>query len=230
MDTIKILLGATVALLFAAVVLSWSNMKHGVAGASPDELTRVRQQLAELDKESQHLATERELQNLRASNQAATEATTAAKPARSDKMAELEARLAETEAKLAETETDKGKAQRDAKVAEKEAGLIAQHEIESHDKQLRRARQIKDALLIAKVKQYVENQEVGSFAVIEIERPENVQPGSVLGVRRNTGILGQVKVGEVTGSEAVANPVISSFQGAPVDLKAGDELIIPPPF
>jgi len=228
MDTIKILLGATVALLFAAVALSWSNMKN--ASTSPEELTRVRQQLVDLDLETQRLATERELQNLRTASPPPSETATAAKPARTDKELELEERLAEAQAKLAETETQKGKAERNAKVAEKEAGFIAQHDLEGRDKQLRRARQIKDALLIARIKQFVVNEEVGSFAVIEIERPENVQTGATLGVRRNTGILGQVRIGEITGTEAVANPVASSFQGGPVDLKAGDELIIPPSF
>ena len=233
MDTIKILLGATVALLFAAVVLSWNNMRQGVAGAKPEELARVHQQLAELELENQRLATERELQNLRTATPTAAvpgAPTTPATPARTDRMADLEARLAETEAKLAETETEKGKAERDAQVAKNEAGLIAQRDLESRDKTLRRARQIKDALLIARVKEFIESEEVGSYAVVEIERPENVQPGCMLGVRRNTGILGQVRIDEVTGTEAVANPVAGTFLGGPVDLKPGDELIIPPPF
>lgn len=231
MDTIKILLGATVALLFAAVVLSWNNMKRGVENAPPEELARVKRQLAELELENQRLATERELDKLRVAtppnNDADAVTTTAVK---TDKMSELEARLAETEAKLAEAAAAKDKAERDATVAEGEAGLIAQRDLESRDKELRRARQIKDALLIARVKEFVENEEVGSFAVIEIDRPDNVQPGTVLGVRRNTGILGQVRVDDINGNEAIANPVAGTFFGGNIDLKPGDELIVPPPF
>lgn len=227
MDTIKILLGATVALLFAAVVLSWNNMKRGVENASPEELARVRQQLAELELENQRLATEKELENLRTANPPAAEPT---RPVQADKMEQLEARLAETEARLAEASTEKEKAERDATVAQKEAGLIAQRDLESRDKELRRARQIRDALLIARIKEYVENEELGSFVVIEIERPDNVQAGSVLGVRRNTGILGQVRVDQVNGNEAIANPVGGTFFSGNIDLKPGDELIIPPAF
>jgi hypothetical protein len=55
--------------------------------------------------------------------------------------------------------------------------------------------------------------------------PEQVQPGAILAIRRNTGILGQVKVSDVTAEGAIASPM-PGF--GPVEPKVGDELIIPP--
>ena len=41
MDTMKLLLGATVALLLGALAVSWQGMKQGVADTSPDELEPI---------------------------------------------------------------------------------------------------------------------------------------------------------------------------------------------
>lgn len=236
MDTMKILLGATVALLLAAVVLSWQQMRERSGKPDPDDLARVEEQIAELRLEQQRLQAERELQALRgapavpAALPAATAAADPAPPADADKVSELEQRLHEAEQRLADAAGETAKLERDKEVAENEAGLIAQVDLERRDKELRRARQISQALLIATVVEYVENPEVGSFAVIEVQRPENVQPGTVLDLRRNTGILGKLRVGEVTGNEAVANPIAESFLGGRIEIQPGDELIIPPPF
>ncbi len=232
MDTMKILLGATVALLLAAVVLSWQQMRERSAHPAPDDLARVEQQIAELRLEQQRLEAERELQALRAQPAPAAAADTepAAAGSGADKISELEERLRDAEQQLAAKSDETAKLERDKEVAENEAGLIAQVDLERRDKELRRARQISQALLIATVVEYVENPDVGSFAVIEIQRPENVQSGTVLDLRRNTGILGKLRVGDITGSEAIANPIPESFQGASVQIQPGDELIIPPPF
>ena len=51
MNTMKFLLGATVALLFGAIVVSWQGMKQNVKNATPEELAVVKQQLEELKQE-----------------------------------------------------------------------------------------------------------------------------------------------------------------------------------
>ena len=223
----KILLGATVALLLAAVVLSWKKMQDDNRNESPEEIARVEQQITQLRLEQERLKAEKQLRDLRSETTAAAPAPAPANP---DKVSELETKLAETQAKLAEAEAGTTKAERDASVAEEEAGLIAQRDLESRDRDLRRARQISQALLIATVTEFVEDEQLGSFAVIAVQRPESVQPGTVLDVRRNTGILGKLKVSEISGSEAIANPVPESFFGGKVEIQPGDELIIPPPF
>ena len=238
MDTMKILFGATIALLLAAVVLSWQKMREDSANAPAEEVARVQAEIQQLKVEQQRLEAERELRALRASTPVTTApavtvpgnplANTPGQAApsttsRPDRTTELEQQLQEAKEKAAKLEREK-------KVAQDEAGLIAQRDLEKRDEGLRRARLIKQALLIATVKEYVENPDVGSFATIRIERPENVQPGTILDIRRNTGILGKVKVGEIMGDEAIANPLPESFMGGPVEIRPGDELILPPPF
>ena len=71
------------------------------------------------------------------------------------------------------------------------------------------------------------NPEVGNFVTIQVVMPEHVQPGAILAIRRNTEILGRVKVSEVTGEGAIASPMPGFGQVAP---QQGDELIIPPQF
>lgn len=224
MDTIKILLGATIALLLAAVAMSWRGMQSGVANAKPEEIARIQKQIEELRLETARIQSEQRLATLPPQTQVSQPAVPQA-PAN-----EQNNRIAELEEQLAEQQAAKTKAERDARVARDEAGLIAQNDLEKRDKDLKRGRQIADALLMARVKEYVEDKEVGSFAVIGIEMPEQVKAGTELSVRRNGGILGRLLVGDVTGNEAVANPVAASFLGGKIELKPGDELIIAPPF
>jgi len=47
MDTMKLLLGATVAVLVGALALSYQNMNVGVKNASPDEIARLKKQISE---------------------------------------------------------------------------------------------------------------------------------------------------------------------------------------
>jgi len=224
----KILLGATVALLLAAVVLSWQKMREDNRNVSPEEIARVEAQISQLQLEQERLKAERQLREIRTGTTAIT--TGAGAPPATGHVADLENKLAETQAKLAEAEATADKAERDADVAQDEAGLIAQRDLESRDKELRRARQISQALLIATVTEYVEDENIGSFAVIDIKLPDNVQSGIVLDIRRNTGILGKLKVGDISGREAIANPIPESFLGGSIEVQPGDELIIPPPF
>lgn len=108
-----------------------------------------------------------------------------------------------------------------------EAGLIGQRELEKNDNELRRARLIRDALLIARVSEYVTDPQIGNFITIDVVMKEQVQEGVILAIRRKTGILGQVKVTEVTPEGAIASPMPGFGQIPP---EVGDELIIPPHF
>jgi len=64
--------------------------------------------------------------------------------------------------------------------------------------------------------------------VISLQRPENVQVGTVLGIRRNGGLLGQLKVAQVYTNEGMATADPHIFPGGSVDIEPGDELIVPP--
>jgi soluble cytochrome b562 len=116
---------------------------------------------------------------------------------------------------------------RDKKVAQDEEGLLAQRGLESADSELRRARLISQSLLVGKVKEFVENADVGDFITFDVLMREQIQAGATIAIRRKTGILGQFKVTEVTDDGAVASP-LPGF--APVKPLPGDELILPPQY
>jgi multidrug efflux pump subunit AcrA (membrane-fusion protein) len=222
MDTMKLLLGATIALLLGALAVSWQGMRDGVKNAPADELARLRKQITELRMEQDKIQLEKQIQQLKAS--------TPAMPASGGTSAEIEemkAKLAANEAALAQLEADRQRAELDAKVAQDEEGLLSQRDLEKGDNELRRARMIAEALLIGKVSEYVEDAEYGGFITFEILMPEQVQPGTILAIRRKTGILGQLKVSDVTAEGGIANP-LPGF--GPVNPQIGDELILPPQY
>jgi hypothetical protein len=222
MDTMKLLLGATVALLLGALAMSWQNMNNGVKNAPPDEVAHLKKQYAELQQELENLQLERRIQTLKG-NPAPT-------PTPASNAAEIEAMKAQLEANkqaLAQMEDEKDKNKRDKKLSQEEEGLLGQRDLEKGDAELKRARLIAQALLIGKVKEYVEDAQYGGFITFDVLMPDQVQPGSIIAIRRKTGILAQFKVSEITADGGIANP-LPGF--GPVQPQVGDELIFPPQF
>lgn len=218
----KVLLGATVALLLGAVGLSLHGMRKDVANAPPDELARLKKQIEELRLEQDRLQLEKQMQQLRSSEPSLT-----APPVSSSEREAMKAEIAAKDAELALIAEEKAKAERDAKTFKEEAGLIGQRNLENGDSELRRARLISEALLMGRVKEYAEDPQTGSFVIFEVLMPEQVQQGSILAVRRKTGVAGQLKVSEISPEGAIANvmPGFGSFKPEP-----GDELILPPDY
>jgi hypothetical protein len=220
MNTIKLLLGATVALLVAAVILSWQGMNRDVKNAPPDEITRLQKQVREL-------RAEQDLRQLEKQKQSLAGAST---PASAGSTAELDAMKLQVEQNkraLEEIESQKEKDTRDSKVAQDEEGLLAQRGLESADNELRRARLISQSLLVGKVTEFIENAEYGDFVTFEILMAEQVKAGAIVAIRRKTGILGQLKVSEVSPEGAIANPLPGFGTVKP---QIGDELILPPQY
>lgn len=217
MNTMTILMGATFALLLAAVALSFQGMNNGVKNAPQEEIKRLEKQIELLLSEQRKLANEQESREAPAIDPAIDyEATD---------VEEMKNALAAKDAELARLAEEKADAEKKADTFRDEAGLIGQRELEKSDNELRRARLIRDALLIGRIKEYVSNPELGGFATIDIIMPDNVQVGSILAIRRNTGVLGQVKVTDVSSEGAIASPMPGFGTVIP---QAGDELIIPP--
>lgn len=222
MDTLKILLGATIALLLGALAVSYKNNSGAAAdGTGKTELADMKRQLAEIQLEQDRLQTERERRLLEEVTAKAAAAQPTPEPAADS--AQLEAMRAE----IAQLQAEKDKAERNADTSDKEAAFVTGKVTESRDKEARRARVIKDALVMARVREWIQDDNLGGFATIDIVMPENVTPDTVLCVRRNTGILGRLKVGDVTVEGGIANPV-GSFGDSPP--QPGDELIMEPPF
>ncbi len=218
MDTIKLLLGATVALLLGALAVSWQGMQSGIKNSSSDELARLEKQVKELRAEQDKLTLEREMLTLKTS------------PANSPPptAADIEAVKSQIEANTAAVaQLEMEKTQRDAKLADSEELLLDQRKLESRDHELRRARLISDALLIGRVSEFVEDPQYGGFVTFEVLMPEQVQSGTILAIRRKTGILGQLKVTEIASDGAIASPLPGFNNMKP---EPGDELILPPQF
>jgi len=89
----------------------------------------------------------------------------------------------------------------------------------------RRANLIKSALVMAHITEY---DNVNKIAGIEIDRVGNVNTGDVLGIRRNSGIIGRLTIGMIERNQGVADPISGSFMGGNIEIKPGDELILPP--
>ena len=214
MDTMKLLLGATIALLLGALAVSWKEMKIGVSNAPSDEIARLEKQVKEIQAEQDKLQLEKQMQQLRGSAADNSTSTTA----------ELEAMKNKIE--LQEIEL-KERAKRDKDLARDEEGELAVRDIEGKDVELRRARMISQSLLIGRIREYVENPQGGDFVTFDVVLPEQVQIGATVAIRRKTGILGQLKVSDVTTDGAIANP-LPGF--GPVKPQPGDELILPPQY
>ena len=214
----KLLLGATIALLLGALAVSWQGMNKGVRNTPPDEIARLEKQVKELRAEQDKLALEKQMLQLRG---AAVNPPTVA----SNAAADLAAIRAQMEARAAEEAA--ARAERDAKVADATELELDKRELEGKDSELRRARMIAQSLLIGRIREYVESPQGGDFVTFDVLLPEQVQVGAIVAIRRKTGILGQLKVSDVTPEGAIANPLPGFGLVKP---QVGDELILPPQY
>jgi hypothetical protein len=217
MNTMSILLGATFALLLAAVVLSFQNMNQGVKNAPPEEMARLQRQIDQLKLEHDRFKLEREMQEFRNLQNGGSSA--------GSNVNQMKAELAAKEAEMAALAKEKQDAEKKATTYRDEAGLISQRDLEKSDNELRRARLIRDALLIGRVTEYQDDPQVGGVVVIEVLMPELIKAGDILVIRRNTGILGRLKITDVSSDGAIGSPM-PGF--GPVVPESGDELIIAP--
>lgn len=219
MDTLKILLGATVALLLGALAVSYKNQTAPAKPpASKTEQAELLRQIEELRLEQDRLQIEKQRMMIQeAAAQAPPVPAPVAEPSE----------IAAMKEQIAALEKEKEKALRDAEVADREAAFVGGKMLEGRDQEARRARMIRDSLVIARIKEWVEDPQYGGFATIDVIMPDNVQQGTVLCIRRNTGILGRLRVGEITIEGAIANPLGDFPEARP---QAGDELILEPPF
>ena len=219
MDTLKILLGATVALLLGALAVSYKNQ------TAPPKAAATKTEQAELMRQIEELRLEQDRLQIEKQRMMIQEAAAQAPPVPAPVAEPSE--IAAMKEQIAALEKEKERAQRDAETAEREAAFVGGKMLEGRDQEARRARMIRDSLVIAKIREWVEDPQYGGFATIDVIMPDNVQPGTVLCIRRNTGILGRLRVGEMSIEGAIANPLGDFPEARP---QAGDELILEPPF
>jgi hypothetical protein len=210
MDTIKILLGMTVALLVGALAMSWKNFRQDVRATPKKEMAELQRQIAEIDQQQKQLQEERERlmggQPLtpKASPSQAVPATPVPEVSPQD--------VPETGAVFGD---DLQPQQAIPETPDKPAMASPED----------RAKAIAVAPVVAKIKEWVEDPNLGTFVTIQVMDAAAVKAETVLCVRRGTGILGRLKVSEVDGGEALANP---SAVFGDVKPKVGDELIVEP--
>lgn len=146
-------------------------------------------------------------------------------------VADLVAEIEESERRHREEElrAENERLRQDNQILKNEVGVAWQPKIAADTKNMARAETIKNAMLLARVTQWHDGEQ-DNFAVIEVLQPDAVQVGSVLAIRRQTGIYGQVKVVHIyPGGQATADPVVNTFLGKEgVNVQPGDELILPP--
>lgn len=222
MDTIKILLGATVAVLLGALAMSWKNFRQEEKNAPDAELKRIETQIAEIRLEQERLRLERmRIQSGELPPAAAPETVTdpAAIPDTGASFGEESVADAGTPPDaLPPPPADMPPADAGAAVAPvpgEDAPAPLANETQ-------RADAIKNAPVVAKVGQWVD---ADAFAVIQIVDANAAKSGAILCVRRNSGILGRLKVGDVEGGEAIASAT-AAFPGPKP--QPGDELIVEP--
>jgi len=89
-----------------------------------------------------------------------------------------------------------------------------------------RARLIANAITMARVQVY--DPESG-ILVLDLARPQNIAPEQILGIRRGDagGIIGRIKMDRMEAMIGYADPIPSSFFGD-VDILEGDEIIVIP--
>lgn len=215
MDTTKSLLAITAALLLGALLYNWQTVQKEAQSAPMDEISRLKRQIEEMRLEEYKLLTEKKLRQ---------ESSFDAHP-RPEEVKTLEEKLQKAEADKEALAQEKERARNEAELARQETNAFAQRQPDNADKSQRRMRQVKDALLMGKVLEFVNDPTIGSFVSIEPLLPEHIHANTILGIRRSGEIIGQVKVRSIESDGAIADLMPSATPFTPL---VGDELIIPP--
>lgn len=220
MNITQILLGSTAAMLLVALILSYSSMQDGV------EDDRLRHSAKDLMEENARL--QAEITRLRSGQ--VPSAARAPQPVELPDEAS-KARVRELEAQNALLQQQKEQEEKKRLQAEKETLAMNERQAGKYDKEARRARLIEQAMLMAQVKEVVKNDKGQiQLVVLETRAPQGVRVGAELALRRGTGIIGRLQVSSMDGENVFADPLPGSFPNADgkIDIKVGDELIIPP--
>lgn len=214
MNITQILLGSTAAMLLAALILSYGAMKGGEAEDGR------KHSATELMQENVRLQSE--IDRLRQGLPVASAVTQVELPesVSKSKLREIEGQNELLRQQLAEAEKKKQQ-------AEAETLAMNQRQSGKLNKEERRARLIAQAMLMAQVKEVAEQEGI-YVIVLDVKVPQAVRMNTELAVRRGTGIIGRLTVSNIAEGNVFADPLPGTFPSGQVDVKVGDELIIPP--
>ena len=215
MNITHILLGSTAAMLIAALILSYSAMKGGEA----EDGRRISAKA--LMEENFRL--QAEIARMRTS-QAYGGSPQAGSPPKNmsvEKLGELE-----EQNRLLQEQIVAEKKKREQ--AEAETEVMTEREAGKQNKEQRRAKLISIATLMAQVSEVAQDQGI-YVIVLDVKMANQVREGTELAIRRGTGIIGRLVISRIDiDDNFFADPLPGSFPGGKIDVKIGDELIVPP--
>ena len=215
MNITHILLGSTAAILIAALLLSYSAMKNGEAEdgrrvsaeALMEENIRLQAEIARLRNGQDYGPAAQVAQTLEVVPE--------------EKLTELEQ---QNRLLIEQLEAEQKKRQQ----AEEETMALVEREAGKQDSEKRRAKLIQKATLMAQVKEVAQDQGI-YVIVLDVKMRDHVREGQELGIRKGSGIIGRLQVSRIDiDGNYFADPLPGSFPGGSIDVKVGDELIVPP--
>lgn len=215
MNITQILLGSTAALLLAALILSYGAMRGDEANdGRRHSATELMQENARLQAEITRLRTGQPVPS-------ATPQVDSPDTMSKEKLKEIEEQNRILQEQFAAEKKKREQAEAETRaITERQSGRL--------NKEERRAKVIAAAMLMAQVKEVAEAEGM-RVIVIDVKMREHVRTGTELAVRRGTGIIGRLKVSRIDEEgNYFADPLPGSFPGGSVDVKVGDELIVPP--
>lgn len=214
MNITQILLGSTAALLLAALILSYGAMKGGEAeDGRKHSATELMQENARLQAEITRLRSGQPIPS-------GIPKVDAPEAMSADKLHEIEEKNKLLQEQLAAEEKKRQQAEAETMaMTERQSGRL--------NKEERRAKLISQAMLMAQVKE-VADQDGIYVIVLDVKIPQSVRMGTELAVRRGTGIIGRLSVSNIADGNVFADPLPGTFPSGKIDVKVGDELIIPP--
>jgi hypothetical protein len=222
MDTIKILLALTTAVLAAALAWSYSQQKEQSTKPPKDELARIEQQLAALAIEEKNIEHERHLRSLGIDVLSTSRQQQQKDAAAQQALTEKQEREAADAAKaLLELEAK----QSDKEFRNEEQGIVDLKKVEKNNKDFRNSNLILQALPMARVTEHVDDPELGNFVIFDIKVENVVNVDTVLALRRKDGIAGFVRVTSIQGVEGVAELLPGAGKFVP---QVGEDLILDP--
>ena len=109
---------------------------------------------------------------------------------------------------------------------QQEAEIIQEEILSPPPVDAARAKAIAGAMTMARVQVYDPN---SGILILDLARPQNISPGQILGIRRGDagGIIGRIKMDRMEAMIGYADPITSSFFGD-VDIQQDDEIIVIP--
>ncbi len=138
---------------------------------------------------------------------------------------ELQRQLAEEQEEKEELVKEKEKAERKQSVAEKEASMAWKERTEDSQKRERERKRVEIALKMGTV---VSANTEYAMVIFQPANGQQFQSGQTLGIRRNSGILGQIIVQNEAEGQYIANLKPNAYAGGYPEVQEGDEIIVLP--